>query len=81
MLLFDQQVDLDLPGHQQAQILKYFLGPQLDPEHHPAKLTHSWLLFDRLLGLVSGLLQSPSGAKDCAQLPVQEPRQQALQGL
>jgi hypothetical protein len=56
MLLFDQQVDLDLPGHQQAQILKYSLGPQLDPEHHPAKPTHSCLLFDRVLDLVSGLL-------------------------
>jgi hypothetical protein len=81
MLLFDQQVDLDLPGNQQAQISKYSSGRQLDPEHHPVKLTHFCLLFDRLLDLVSGLLLSPSCASAYAQPPEQEPEHQALQGL
>jgi hypothetical protein len=61
--------------------LKYSLGPQLDPEHHPVKPTHSCLLFERLLGLVPEHLLQHSGVNDCAQLPVQELEQQPLQGL
>jgi hypothetical protein len=81
MLLFVLQLDPDLPGHQQARILKYSLGPQLDPEHHPVKPTHSCLLFDRLMDLVPEHLLQYSGVNDCAQLPVQELEQQPLQGL
>jgi hypothetical protein len=81
MLLFVQLLDPDLPGHQQARILKYSLGLQLDLEHHPVKPTHSCLLFDRLMDLVPEHLLQYSGVNDCAQPPEQEPEHQALQGL
>ena len=41
-LSFDPQLDLVLPVHQQAQILKYSLGLQLDLELHLAKPTRSY---------------------------------------
>jgi hypothetical protein len=81
MLLFVLQLDPDLPGHQQARILKYSLGPQLDPEHHPVKPTHSCLLFDRLLDLLPEHLLQHLGASAYAQQSVLEPVYRLQQGL